>query len=63
MQGCVNLHCGGPGQNVNTGCQPLLHDGPGKRGQSGGERGREEERQKRHERQEKIVSTVTFNRK
>lgn len=26
------LHCRGPGENVNTGCQPPLHERPGKIG-------------------------------
>lgn len=39
VQGCVRLHCGGPGQNVNAGRQPPLHDGPGKGGQGVRERG------------------------
>lgn len=34
------LHCRGPGENVNTGCQPPLHQRPGKVGVGvGGNRG------------------------
>lgn len=51
MQGCVRLHCGGPGQNVNAGRQPPLHDGPGKGGQGGreGARGGTEGAEERQE--------------
>lgn len=43
VQGCVHLHCGGPGQNVNAGRQPPLHDGPGSEDRAAGSRGGETE--------------------
>lgn len=40
-----DLHCGGLEEHVNTGCQPLLHDGAGEKqarigGSVDGNRGR-----------------------
>lgn len=58
MGGKYNLHCGGPGENVNAGCQPLLHDCPEKKKrQDGRKRGwkqrgvhtEREERKRKHE--------------
>lgn len=47
--GKCNLHCGGLGEYVNTGCQPPLHDCPGKRdravGSVNGNRGGTRERE------------------
>lgn len=52
VQNCVkvggkyDLHCGGPGENVNTGCQPPLHDCPGKKDRRVGSVDRKERKEK-----------------
>lgn len=49
-----DLHCGGPGENVNAGCQPPLHDRPGKRDRTVGSVDVKQRGQTWKERKEKL---------